>query len=244
MVREPLEGSLRNGVEQVALGATTLAITLMGLALVGELLRRRRRAPNLVATLDRLVPGAARATAVALIATLPLLAGARAASADDSVGAWLRGTTTVDRADRLPQLTRIEQHDDHLDHLDHLGPGTGRVERHDRPQQLVGRAPTASGTADCVAAHRVRRPHRTAPTAPATPAPSSASAVTPEHYSVQPGDCLWSIAQRRLPVAATNRDVDAGWRAIYVANRAAIGPDPDLIHVGLDLVLPPLTNLP
>ena len=230
MVREPLEGSLRNGVEQVALAATTLAITLIGLALVGELLRRGRRAPNFVATLDRVVPGAARLTAVALIASLPLLAGVRAASADDSVGAWLRGATTTSTTSTAPLTSRRSGPPDTPTTSTTPPVASNATIDRDSPSVVLPPLPAPpSGT-----------PGTPPPTTPVAPTAAFAS----EQYRVQRGDCLWSIAQRRLPATATNRAIDAGWRAIYLANRAAIGPDPNLIHVGLELALPPLTNLP
>jgi nucleoid-associated protein YgaU len=71
-----------------------------------------------------------------------------------------------------------------------------------------------------------------------TPAPPPAPASEPE-YVVQPGDCLWSIAQARLGPAVDDVAIDAGWRAIYAHNRDAIGDNPSLIHPGLVLRLPP-----
>ena len=47
-------------------------------------------------------------------------------------------------------------------------------------------------------------------------------------YVVQPGDTLGSIAA----------GYDATWQEIYDANRAAIGPDPDDIQVGQQLMIP------
>lgn len=55
---------------------------------------------------------------------------------------------------------------------------------------------------------------------------------------VAPGDTLWSIAARSLPATAPDAVVARYWRAIYAANRARIGPDPDLIVPGLHLRLP------
>lgn len=63
-------------------------------------------------------------------------------------------------------------------------------------------------------------------------------------YQVVPGDCLWSIASRVLGGHASSSTIDRGWRAIYAANRAAIGDDPNLIHPGLMLSLPSLTATP
>ncbi len=49
---------------------------------------------------------------------------------------------------------------------------------------------------------------------------------------VRPGDSLWSLAGRHL------RAADA-WPDLYAANRRLVGPDPDLIHPGQHLRLPP-----
>ena len=53
---------------------------------------------------------------------------------------------------------------------------------------------------------------------------------TPARYTIQAGDSLSEIA------AALG--VRGGWRALYAANRKAIGPDPDVVHPGTVLVLP------
>lgn len=57
---------------------------------------------------------------------------------------------------------------------------------------------------------------------------------------VAAGDSLWSLAVAHLPNGAATAAVDAHWRAIHAANRAAIGADPDLIRPGLRLQLPPV----
>src|SRR4051794_38942784 len=49
-------------------------------------------------------------------------------------------------------------------------------------------------------------------------------------YAVQPGDTLSGIAARFA--------VRGGWPALYAANRPVIGPDPNVIHPGIVLVLP------
>ena len=51
---------------------------------------------------------------------------------------------------------------------------------------------------------------------------------------VRPGDCLWSIAARDLGPGASDAAVDARWRAIYAANHALVGPDPDWSSRGND----------
>ena len=55
---------------------------------------------------------------------------------------------------------------------------------------------------------------------------------------VRPGDSLWAIARRSLPADAGPAEVDRRWRAIWAANRTAVGTDPDLIHPGAELRLP------
>jgi LysM repeat protein len=49
-------------------------------------------------------------------------------------------------------------------------------------------------------------------------------------YTVAPGDTLAGIA--------VGLGVPGGWRALYAANRQAIGPDPNLIRAGTVLVVP------
>ncbi|QIK77335.1 LysM peptidoglycan-binding domain-containing protein [Nocardioides piscis] len=61
----------------------------------------------------------------------------------------------------------------------------------------------------------------------------------PHVVIVRPGDSLWSIAAASLPPRATPAEVDGAWRALYAANRAAIGADPDLVLPGTELVVHP-----
>ena len=94
----------------------------------------------------------------------------------------------------------------------------------------------------------------TAAAATATPAPAvsapqlaarAATAVTPATrvaapatYVVRAGDSLWAIAARHLGPSATDAAIAAEWPRWYRANRAVIGDDPGLIHVGTRLVVP------
>jgi hypothetical protein len=78
-------------------------------------------------------------------------------------------------------------------------------------------------------------PARSGPPAHPPPEPASSTAGT---VTVASGDSLWSLAKTRLPHDATDAEVDAAWRRIYAANRAAIGPDPDVIRPGLRLRIP------
>ena len=52
---------------------------------------------------------------------------------------------------------------------------------------------------------------------------------------VRPGDSLWSLTAALLPAGAPAGTVVAGWRLLYAANRAVVGPDPDLLLPGQSL---------
>ncbi|MEV8536944.1 transglycosylase family protein [Streptomyces sp. NPDC051211] len=55
-------------------------------------------------------------------------------------------------------------------------------------------------------------------------------------HVVRPGDTLVSIARKRR--------IAGGWRALYTANRAGIGPRPEALRVGTLLALPPAAPAP
>lgn len=88
--------------------------------------------------------------------------------------------------------------------------------------------PGHAATSDVDALRGLSLPERT-PTA--TPAPEPSREPAEPAHVVTSGDSLWSIVHERSP-AADDADVAAQVRAWYRANRAAIGPDPDLIHPG------------
>jgi nucleoid-associated protein YgaU len=52
------------------------------------------------------------------------------------------------------------------------------------------------------------------------------------------GDSLWAIAEHRLGPQASTQAIATEWRRWYTANRALIGPDPDLISPGMVLHAP------
>lgn len=87
--------------------------------------------------------------------------------------------------------------------------------------------------------------HVTAPAPTVRRTPANALARR-EPMTVRPGDSLWSIAQSELGPDAGLREIDETWRALYDANRAAIGANPDLITPGQQLrpprPLPPETD--
>lgn len=60
----------------------------------------------------------------------------------------------------------------------------------------------------------------------------------PDSVVVHRGDTLWGIAARHLGPDAAPADIAEEWPRWYVANRNAIGPDPDLIRPGTVLTAP------
>ena len=78
------------------------------------------------------------------------------------------------------------------------------------------------------------------------PAPAIGLVSPPHHRGsprhdelvVRPGDSLWSLAARRLGPGAPATAIAAEWPRLYAANRAAIGPNPNLIHPGQRLAPP------
>jgi hypothetical protein len=55
---------------------------------------------------------------------------------------------------------------------------------------------------------------------------------------VRPGDSLWRIASDALPPSASTSTICRRVETWYAANRAVIGPDPDLIFPGTELTQP------
>jgi len=67
-------------------------------------------------------------------------------------------------------------------------------------------------------------------TAAVSPAAAVVRANSPATYVIQPGDTLSGIAAQFA--------VPGGWPSLYAANRAQLGPDPNVIQPGTVLVLP------
>jgi nucleoid-associated protein YgaU len=70
-----------------------------------------------------------------------------------------------------------------------------------------------------------------------TSSPATPTAFTGDHV-VRAGESLWSIAAGTLTPQATAAQVASASAAWYEANRAEIGPNPDLIHPGEQLTAP------
>lgn len=73
-----------------------------------------------------------------------------------------------------------------------------------------------------------------APEGPAGPSRPARPVVT-----VVAGDSLWAIARERLGDDAAAARVQALTDALHRTNRGVIGPDPDLLHPGQRLRVPP-----
>ncbi|WP_284574346.1 LysM peptidoglycan-binding domain-containing protein [Streptomyces sp. 2P-4] len=119
-------------------------------------------------------------------------------------------------------------------------PGTGK---HRRPKQRPAvRKLAAAGTggaalalpligattAGAVVAQPAAVPAATAAALPAA-TPAVEKAAAPATYSVTAGDTLTKIAAQH--------SVSGGWKALYEANRSAIGSNPEVIRPGLKLSL-------
>lgn len=76
-------------------------------------------------------------------------------------------------------------------------------------------------------------PETTAQITPPLPSPPASSSTT-----VQAGDCLWTIAAAALGPGAATAQISALTDAIYEANSALIGPNPDLVIAGQALIIP------
>jgi len=105
------------------------------------------------------------------------------------------------------------------------------------PVAKASPAPKANATARPKATPTLEPPDPTpepSPTGGPDPPPTAAGAPVsaPQTYIVQSGDTLPAIADQVYGDANQ-------WTAIYDANRATVGDDPDVIQVGIQLTIPP-----
>lgn len=130
-----------------------------------------------------------------------------------------------------------------------LGLATGRVP--DRVGPLRRAILVACGAAVLAsvapAANAASSGHRHGSAIAGLPLPDratgSAVARRPSGVVVRTGDSLWAIARHHLGPRASDDDVATYCRRLYARNASAIGADPDLIHPGLRLHLPPTRPL-
>ena len=102
---------------------------------------------------------------------------------------------------------------------------------------LAGSLPPASAEPGHHAPAATALPYPDRAVAPQRPVPYRPQ-VRAHTVVVRPGDSLWSIAARDLGPGAGDAEITEHWHALYGANRARIGPDPDLVEPGLRLLLP------
>jgi hypothetical protein len=102
------------------------------------------------------------------------------------------------------------------------------------PPSHHGRRAAQHGVVGLPLPQRASLPRRPGP----HPDPAGAHVAGPRSVVVSPGDSLWRIAAADLPPGASPARVCAHWHALYAANRAVIGPDPDRIEPGQHLFLP------
>jgi nucleoid-associated protein YgaU len=98
------------------------------------------------------------------------------------------------------------------------------------------RALVAAAPAPTVVAVAAPRDPVAAPPAPAA-ATAPVTVATADHYVVQAGDSLWSIAHELLGPAATPAAIEALVTQIYRHNSGVIGADASLVYVGQTLDL-------
>ena len=241
---------VRDTLELAAWAAAGLGLGLLALALAAEVLHARRPGAHLGALADRLVPRGLHRAAIILITTTSALI---ASAGPRPVGAMTPVSTTVTSGPTASEPRGSDPHErGRLRRwlTDGAAPSTpapaGDV--HVRPSGPS--TPTTSTTSTTTTSLPVPTlpPPRSAsvlrPGAPAATAPDGVSSTPtvsrPAHeepYTVMAGDCLWSIAARRLGPGAPNAAIDRRVAGRLRRQPAAIGDDPNLIHPGLVLDL-------
>ena len=236
-----LELTLRDIIGLVANAAALTGGALLALALCAEWVRRHHSGSNFVRCVDRVIPATVHRIAVGiltLLATVASVVTPSVASADTSLRGWLESPsvpTTVVTPAPVPNPTSPLPAP--------IAPPTPSAAPVLHPHTSAAPPPSSPGPTRSPSTRALTpvAPAKPTPTAPADPQHAVDSSV---QYVVVAGDCLWDIAARLIGSGASNAAIDRGWRAIYAANRAAIGADPGLIHPGLVLTIPALDPTP
>ncbi|MBM6404393.1 LysM peptidoglycan-binding domain-containing protein [Phycicoccus sp. CSK15P-2] len=135
-----------------------------------------------------------------------------------------------------------------------LGVGAGAGGAHAAPAPVTAVAPQAPspagtstststplpdpGWADTPDPGWTPAPPTVRPQADLTVLGSRAHGATTDEVVVRRGDSLWAIAARHLGEGATDAEVAEAWPRWHAANRAVVGPDPDLLRPGQVLRVP------
>ncbi|MGN0064096.1 MAG: LysM peptidoglycan-binding domain-containing protein [Nocardioides sp.] len=215
-------------VAAVALGAAATWLWVITTHAVLDLLRGRapRAGSGLV---RRLVLTACGAAVVVGAAVGPASAAASREGVPDD-RPTLSGLPLPDRTDDSAPSHRSRADDRHL-----LGSpeAPDEEQRPTRPGHGPRTSPGTAGTDDprTTTSPEGSDTHR-------VPTPRSPG----ETVRVSPGDSLWSIAEDRLGPRAGQDEIDRAWRAIWRANDSSLGDDPDLIHPGQRLWVPPASS--
>lgn len=221
------------------LAATVLVMgpaSRSGSAVLGAL---RVLAPRLA---RRVSTGAAVATVATALVMVP--GHAAPATAPASITAAQDALMEVDPPSRAVPVSRAEPAPPAAPapQTARLGSGVGAagiapsgdgVQDDESPPALGWGEDTSSQASD---ASEESEPPQDAPTEDASAAPSSAD---PHTVIVRPGDSLWSITDDLLGAAPTDpAEIAAAWPLLHESNRDLIGPDPDHLTPGQELVVP------
>lgn len=107
---------------------------------------------------------------------------------------------------------------------------------------VAGPAAATGGDGPAPSLNGLPLPDRATGTTASTDTSTDASADPgdpPRTVQVRPGDSLWTIAARTLGPGASAADVSSYWLRVQALNAATLGADPDLLHPGQQLRLPP-----
>jgi nucleoid-associated protein YgaU len=230
-------------MQRLTVDAATIVLlvgaALFALALVAEVLRRAASWRPIVRALDVVTPVGLRRIAAVVVACASVAAAAPNAGATETeTDTSPATTTTIDVSPRIRSWLRGET----ITTVPTASPTTSTpattTTTSTTPATVttVSLAPSSTTTTAPPRVVVLPTPPTSATTRP-TPSPNPAAAST---YTVRPGDCLWSIAARRLAQPVSNHAIDRAWRRIYAANRTRIGPNPGVIRPGVVLALPPL----
>lgn len=197
----------------------TLARALGGTWRAGEVLLRRRGAPGVA----RLVGAGTGAVLTAGLVLAPAQAEPPEPTPEPTVAEDLTWASAAAGSEQSETEAEADQ-----------GPAEAPAESSAPAEAAAEANASAEAPSDTTTPTEALDEPSTSTEAPSEP---SASAEAPNEpaagdYVVEPGDTLWAIAAAHLDSAAPATRIATAWPQWYEANRAAIGPEPDLILPG------------